>query len=118
MRQKIFLSTAVFYLLFFPVSVGIGFASDAVTQKDPEPSSEKSPSAEIGNTNFNKPLSMETFVVETNEDMASESLDRISGHIDTGFSAPENTYKSEDQKGIGPFAKEKAEEDKQRVSKY
>ena len=50
-----------------------------------------------------------SYVVETSDESASESLDRISGDVDLGFSAPENTFKSTDHYGVGPFAKEEAE---------
>ena len=59
-----------------------------------------------------------TYVLETNDTMARESLNRVSGNIDLGFSAPENSFKSVDQEGVGPFAKEKAETKKQSESVY
>ena len=34
------------------------------------------------------------FVVETDEESAAESLNRVSGTIDLGFAAPEYTYQS------------------------
>ena len=58
------------------------------------------------------------YVVETDESTASESLNRVSGNIDLGFAAPENTFKSEDQDGVGPFAKEKAQYKKNNESVY
>ena len=58
------------------------------------------------------------FVMETDDQSSAESLERISGKIDTGFSAPENTYKTEERPGAGPFAKEKAEEKKQTTAAY
>jgi hypothetical protein len=59
--------------------------------------------------NLNKKLTGSDYVLETDQAMASDSLNRISGNIDMGFSAPENTFKSPDHYGAGPFAKEKAE---------
>ena len=59
-----------------------------------------------------------TFVLETDDESAAESLERISGEIDRGFSSPENTYKSEERPGAGPFAKEKAEEKKRSNAGY
>lgn len=41
------------------------------------------------------------FTLETDEESASESLDRISGHIDRGYAAPEQTYQSENHKLSG-----------------
>ena len=58
---------------------------------------------------FKTSLTTNVFVIETDENTASESLDRVSGQIDKGFSAPENTFKSSDHYGVGPFAQEKAE---------
>ncbi len=43
------------------------------------------------------------FVVETDEDSARQSLDRISGQIDMGFSRPEQTYESENHTKIDPL---------------
>ena len=60
-----------------------------------------------------KSLMNSTFVLETDQESAAESLERVSGDIDLGFSAPENTYKTEERPGAGPFAKEKAELKKQ-----
>jgi hypothetical protein len=47
------------------------------------------------------------FVVETNEGMAEESLNRISGEIDLGFTTPDQSYKSENHALPGPLAREK-----------
>ena len=63
--------------------------------------------------NSKKSMANSGFVIETNEHMAAESLERISGKIDRGFSDPENTFKSDDHYGVGPFAKERVEEKKQ-----
>ena len=46
------------------------------------------------------------FVVETDEESASESLDRISGKIDLGFSAPDQSFKASDQYAPGPFGRQ------------
>ena len=68
--------------------------------------------------NSKKSLANSAFVIETNEHMAAESLERISGKIDRGFSDPENTFKSDDHFRAGPFAKEKIEAKKQNNSSY
>ena len=68
--------------------------------------------------NLKKSLMNSTFVFETDQESAAESLERISGKIDMGFSAPEDTYKTEERPGAGPFAKEKAEEKKQTTAAY
>ena len=59
--------------------------------------------------NPGKNLMNGVFVLETDQESAAESLERISGKIDTGFSDPENTFKSPDHYASGPFAREKAE---------
>ncbi len=59
-----------------------------------------------------------SFVLETDEQSASDSLNRISGNIDTGFSAPENSYESQEHAGAGPFEKEKTEMRKQASQAY
>ena len=50
------------------------------------------------------------YAIETDDESARDSLDRISGHIDTGFSSQDESYLSEDHYGVGPFAKQKSEE--------
>ena len=65
-----------------------------------------------------KSLMNSAFVLETDDESAIESLERISGEIDRGFSSPKNTYKSEERPGAGPFAKEKAEEKKRSNAGY
>ncbi len=42
-------------------------------------------------------------VYETDENTAEDSLERISGHYDLGFSMPSQSYKAESRKK-GPFA--------------
>ena len=60
------------------------------------------------------PLSMhrslkdEAFVVETDENSVSDSLNRISCNIDLGFSAPEQSYDSSDHYRPGPFGRAEA----------
>jgi hypothetical protein len=49
-----------------------------------------------------------TFVVETSEEDSVQSLDRISGHIDSGFAPKEETYQSENHYRAGPFGKTEA----------
>mgnify|MGYP001611037083 CR=1 FL=1 len=53
-------------------------------------------------------LKDEAFVVETSEEDAAGSLDRISGKIDLGFSSKDGTYRSENHYKAGPFGKSKA----------
>ena len=54
-----------------------------------------------------KSLMDKGFTLTTDEDMARESLDRISGKIDLGFSSPGSTYESSSHALAGPFSKEK-----------
>ncbi|PIU40048.1 MAG: hypothetical protein COT00_03750 [Candidatus Omnitrophica bacterium CG07_land_8_20_14_0_80_50_8] len=53
------------------------------------------------------------YVLESDSETASESLERISGKIDMGFSSPENSFKSDDHYGVGPTAYEKSRLGKQ-----
>ncbi len=53
------------------------------------------------------------YSLETDDQSASESLERVSGKVDMGFSSPENSFKSPDHYAPGPFGKEKSEEQKQ-----
>ena len=59
-------------------------------------------------------LKEEAFVVETDENSVSDSLNRISGNIDLGFSAPEQTYDSEDHYRAGPFGRAEQQDKLQR----
>lgn len=40
------------------------------------------------------------FSIETDEQTASDSLNRVAGDIDLGFSAPSQSYKSGNQKNV------------------
>ena len=59
-----------------------------------------------------KSLKDQIFVVETDSAIESESLNRISGQYDSGFSSPDQSYDSPDHHAAGPFAREKAEDKK------
>ena len=54
-------------------------------------------------------LSQPLYTVETDEQSAAESLDRISGHFDNGFAPPDRVYKSKNQYHDGPQGLEKAQ---------
>ena len=43
------------------------------------------------------------FTVETDEESAAESLNRISGDVDRGYALPEQTYKSDHHAKPGAF---------------
>ena len=45
------------------------------------------------------------FIVETDEETATESLNRISGKYDLGRSAPSQSYKMDDQYHAGAFGR-------------
>lgn len=90
------------------------FAED----KSPVPFVREKKETEASNEKRNESLMNNTFVLETDDQSASESLERISGKIDMGFSAPENSYKSADHYAPGPFGKEKAEENKENNPTY
>ena len=59
-------------------------------------------------------LKDETFVVETDDTSVSDSLNRISGNIDLGFSAPEQSYDSTDHYRPGPFGRADQQDQSQR----
>ncbi len=59
---------------------------------------------------YTDPFANPFYVVESDDESASESLNRISGHIDLGFSSPEQSYESSDHYTPSPFAKEKSEQ--------
>ena len=46
--------------------------------------------------------------VETDEQSALESFERISGHYDLGRSSHEQSYRSSDHYAAGPFARQKS----------
>ncbi len=48
-------------------------------------------------------FSNRVFVVETDEESAAESLNRVSGIIDLGFAAPQQTYHSKNHARQGPL---------------
>ena len=59
-------------------------------------------------TPVHKSLKDQAFAVETDENSVSDSLNRISGKIDLGFSAPEQSYDSSDHYRPGPFGRQEA----------
>ena len=54
-------------------------------------------------------LKDEAFVIETDEESGSESLNRIAGDIDLGFTTPDQEYESTSQHKPGPFGREDIE---------
>ena len=56
-----------------------------------------------------KPLKEDVFSVSTQDLDSSDSLNRIAGNYDTGYSSPEQSYKPKEHAGAGPFAHERAE---------
>ena len=61
-----------------------------------------------------KSLKDQAFVVESGDDSESESLNRISGQFDLGFSLPEQSFESSDHYRPGPFGREQAADKNQR----
>ena len=53
-------------------------------------------------------LKDEVFVVETQEDDATQSLNRVSGNFDLGFAPEEYTYHSDHHYKAGPFGQSEA----------
>ena len=56
-----------------------------------------------------KSSKQDLFSVSSDELSPSDSLNRISGSIDTGFASPEQSYKSKKMQHASPFAREKQE---------
>ncbi|GEM_PF-5285172 len=116
-RQAQILILAVFFL-----NIGLLGGANSIFADDKTSASllaGKSQKLELDASTAPKESLMNTaFVLETNDETAAESLERISGKVDMGFSAPENTYQSEERPGAGPFAKEKAEIKKQSNTSY
>ncbi len=56
------------------------------------------------------------FVVETDEESAAESLNRISGDVDRGYSLPEQTYQSDHHTKAGAFQRSEEVSNKQASS--
>lgn len=54
--------------------------------------------------------SRRVFVVETDAKSAQESLNRVSGEIELGFSKSDQTFKSTDHYSPGPFARQEQAE--------
>ena len=83
-----------------------GFAAGSEPSPQPSPNADK-PSVPLADKPAAKDPFADTgrrvFVVETDEQSANESLDRISGQFDLGFAMPYQTYESENQRGSGPF---------------
>ncbi len=59
---------------------------------------------------MHKSLKDEHFVVETDQESRSESLNRISGHYDIGFSLPEQSYESSDHYRPGAFGRQESQD--------
>ena len=53
-----------------------------------------------------KSLKDQAFVIETDEESAAESLNRVSGKIDLGFTTPDQEYEASDQYHPGPFGQQ------------
>ena len=59
---------------------------------------------------IHRSLKDEAFVVETSDEDAAESLNRVSGKIDLGFAGEDYAYQSEHHYGAGPFAQSAAKD--------
>ena len=58
-----------------------------------------------------KSLKEDIFSVSTQDMDSSDSLNRIAGKYDTGFSSAEQSYVAKEHAGAGPLAHEKAQMD-------
>ncbi len=99
----------VLFMIFFAGAVWAAADAD-VAKKNAVDDALKKHTADAA-----KPLKEDPFAVSSEDLDPAESLDRISGKIDRGFSSPDQSYKSDDQGAPGPFAREKAEENKKQA---
>jgi hypothetical protein len=101
MRKFLYLPAAA--LLFFCVCA-LAAEKQAEAEKPAVP--ESSPLAAYSSSASS---SFGSFTIETDEDSARESLDRISGGTpDLGFAAPEQTYKSTHHNSADPMKRDTA----------
>ena len=112
-KMRVFVLYMFFLNFFLSLLSGTVFAEDKTSMSFVAEKSEKREAGDFKDLKEKGSLMNNGFVFETNDESASESLERVSGKIDMGFSAPENSYKSGDQYAPGPFSKEKAEVNKQ-----
>ena len=57
-----------------------------------------------------KSLKDQAFVIETDDETSRESLDRVSGEVDRGFTTPDQEYESSSHYRAGPFGREEAKD--------
>ena len=96
---SIFLLTIVFNLPS-AVSFASGNSPENKPTSKPEPRSEQATTLRSSKADL--------FEYETDEDDASESLNRVAGTIDRGYSSPEQSFKSPDHYKPGPFGRQEA----------
>jgi len=89
----IYLSFLGIFYVFLSESY-FSFAEDKDPLLDKQPAQQASPKKKEDDT---------LFVVATDEESAAESLNRVSGDIDLGFSSPEQTYKSTSHTKLGAY---------------
>ena len=93
--MKRILSLVLYFILFLAPSV---FASDRHLK----------PSAKDNEVVPKKTLKEDIFSVSSDDVSSADSLNRIAGDIDRGYSDPMQTYDAKEHHGAGPFAHEKA----------
>ena len=99
----------IFLNILLSLFSSLVFAEDKTSMFIVAEKSEKMETGDSGDPKEKDSLMNNGFVIETNDENAAESLERVSGKIDTGFSTSENSYRSGDQYAPGP----KAETNKQ-----
>ncbi len=90
MKKIIFISIAV---LCFVWTSAYSFETTKRETAEPSPPD-----------NVSKRLMDERFVVETSDEDATDSLNRVAGTIDAGFASEDSTYHSVHHGRSGPFA--------------
>lgn len=104
-KLKVILSA----LMLMSVCVGAG-ASEAPKPGD----TSKLESLPLASKSEKKKLLKESlFEVSTDDFDASDSLNRVAGEIDMGFTSRDSSYRSKNHQAASPFAREKAEMDAQ-----
>jgi len=90
----------VFILLFFS-SCAFAEEADPLESARHQNSGGRPPTLLVADVH--RSLRDEVFVVETSDEDISESLNRVSGNIDLGFTSEDQTYRSEHHYKAGPF---------------
>lgn len=84
-------------LMLFSLAAAPAFAENALPPELLQPKSEKSKAT----------LQDDPFSISTEDLDASESLNRVSGNVDRGFSSPEQSYVANNRDYTGPLSQDR-----------